>query len=73
MYELFHARYKLFKNVYLNRSKDAIELMIRDALIEANPKYNFINKIYDPEEYSKLNDNILYEIEYSKDKSLKKA
>jgi len=36
VYELFHARYKLFKNVYLNRGKDALELMIQDILVEAN-------------------------------------
>lgn len=36
VYELFHARYKLFKNVYINRGKDAIDIMIRDILLEAN-------------------------------------
>ena len=73
MYELFHARYKLFKNVYLNRGKDALELMIQDILVEANLKYNFLEIIRNPEEYTKLNDNIIHEIALSKDPSLKKA
>jgi len=47
--------------------------MIRDALVESNSKFDFISKIYDPEEYYKLNDNIIYEIEHSKEPELKKA
>ena len=41
--------------------------MIRDALIESNSKYNFIESIQDPEKYYKLNDNIIFEIEWSKE------
>ncbi|CAG8478065.1 35286_t:CDS:2 [Gigaspora margarita] len=36
-----------------------------DALVKANSKYHFEDIIYDSEEYIKLNDSILYEIEYS--------
>jgi len=39
--------------------------MIQDILVEANQKFNFLEIIRSPEEYTKLNDNILHEIEFS--------
>ncbi|KAF0521644.1 HD phosphohydrolase domain-containing protein [Gigaspora margarita] len=65
IYEMFHARYFLHKRIYNHRVTRAINFMIRDALVKANSKYHFEQIIYDPEKYIKLNDSILYEIEYS--------
>lgn len=33
LYELFHARYSMFKQVYSHRTGKAIELMITDAFM----------------------------------------
>ena len=47
--------------------------MIRDILLEANVTYKFCEKVHDPVEYAKLNDNIIHEIKYSQDVKLKRA
>ncbi|RIB16911.1 hypothetical protein C2G38_2246724 [Gigaspora rosea] len=65
IYEMFHTRYFLHKRIYNHRVTRAINFMIRDALVKANSKYHFEEIIKDPELYIKLNDSILYEIEYS--------
>jgi len=47
--------------------------MIQDILLNANPVFNFIEKIYDPIQYTRLTDNIIHEIEFSEDPALKKS
>ncbi|CAG8692659.1 27148_t:CDS:2 [Dentiscutata erythropus] len=64
IYEMFHTRYSLHKRIYNHRVTRAINFMIRDALVEANSVYQFQKIINVPEEYIKLNDSILYKIEY---------
>jgi HD superfamily phosphohydrolase len=68
---LFQTRYKLFKEVYLHRKSIAIDLMVKDALILSNSHFNFLEAIYNPEEYVKLDDGILNTIlnfnEYDED------
>lgn len=39
LWRLFQSRHKMFKDVYTHRVCQAIDLMVSDALIEANPKY----------------------------------
>ncbi|CAG8591211.1 4571_t:CDS:10, partial [Cetraspora pellucida] len=73
IYEMFHTRYSLYKRVYTHRVTRALNFMMRDALLKANPIYHFENVIFDPEEYIKLNDSILYEIEYSEKPELKES
>lgn len=46
---VFHTRYKLFKDAYSHRVCKAIDLMIVDALLEANPVYKFQDRITNPE------------------------
>ena len=51
IYDLFQSRYRMFKQVYLNRISVGIELMIKDVFLQANPYYNFpgfsiLNKIW---------------------------
>jgi hypothetical protein len=41
--------------------------MVSEALINANSKYHFEKIIQDPNEYMKLTDHILKEIEFSKE------
>jgi HD superfamily phosphohydrolase len=66
LYEMFHTRYSLFKRVYTHRVGKAIELMIVDALLLADPYLHLSEAIDSPEEYSNLTDSVLREIEKSK-------
>lgn len=65
---IFSSRYYLFKKVYQHKVCQGIDLMIRDCLILADPVYKFEDKINNVEEYLKLSDNILLQIENSKAK-----
>lgn len=71
--QVFHTRYKLFKDVYTHRVCKAIDYMIVDALMEANPVFQFQNKIHDPDQYVHLTDNVLSLIENSKKPELAKS
>ncbi len=51
----------------------AVDLMIVDALLEANDVYKFQEKIYDPAAYTNLTDGILATIECSRKLELKKS
>jgi HD superfamily phosphohydrolase len=65
---IYSSRYNLFKKVYTHKVVQAIDLMLRDCLIQADPVYKFLEKVNDVEEYLKLNDYILVDIEKSNDK-----
>jgi hypothetical protein len=55
-------RYKLFKDAYNHRVCQAIDHMITDALVEANPVFHFVDNLYNPDEYVKYTDDILNHI-----------
>ena len=69
--QVFQTRYKLFKECYSHRVCKAIDYMIVDALIAANQVYHFEEKIRDPEAYVDLTDNVLTNIENSRNPELK--
>ncbi|CAO3678225.1 unnamed protein product [Rhizopus stolonifer] len=73
LYEMFHTRYSLFKQIYTHRVGAAIELMIVDALLEANDHLKLSEKIDNPEDYLYLTDNIVHTIEGSKGPELEKS
>ncbi|CAG8433581.1 10901_t:CDS:10 [Diversispora eburnea] len=73
IYELFHTRYSLHKRIYTHRVSKAIDYMVRDALVEADPVFHIADSIDNPEEYLKLSDSILTRIEYSDDPGLEKS
>ncbi|XP_075701887.1 deoxynucleoside triphosphate triphosphohydrolase SAMHD1-like [Rhinoderma darwinii] len=70
MYDLFYTRFSLHKRAYQHRVSNAIEIMITDALLEAN-KHNIINKdtisscVDDMKAYSQLTDYIFQDILHS--------
>jgi len=66
VYGMFQSRYKLFKNVYTEKSSMAIDYMVADALLEASGIYKYLDYIYDPLEYIKLTDCLVESISYSK-------
>ncbi|ORZ14001.1 HD phosphohydrolase domain-containing protein [Absidia repens] len=73
LYELFHSRYSLFKRIYTHRVGKAIELMITDALLAADPHLNISSAVHNPEDYLNLTDDILRSIERSKSSELAEA
>lgn len=60
--ELFHARCRMFRDIYASQSSVAVDLMLRDALIYSSEFYNLKEKIPDPECYCQLDDGILSNI-----------
>lgn len=67
------ARYKLFKECYSHRVCRAIDFMIVDALMLANPVYKFQESIFSPADYTNITDDILSHIENSKSYELQKS
>ena len=81
VYEMFHTRFFLFKRIYTHRtcksqkdvrrkasnnySAKAVELMIVDAIIKAEPFLNLKESINDPKDYLRVTDSILERIEFS--------
>ncbi len=72
-YEIFHLRYSLFKRVYSHRVSKAVEYMICDALLAADPVLKISDAIWDPKRYVRLTDCILREIENSTDPKLERS
>jgi HD superfamily phosphohydrolase len=73
LYQLFHIRYSLFKQVYTHKVSTAIEYMIRDILIAANSELRLGDAIHDMASYLYLNDTILTIIERSATPQLQQA
>lgn len=72
--KLFQSRYDLYKSIYNHLTVHSIEIILCDVLKAAqNVLYDFREVIFDPEQYTYLTDNILYEIQVSEDERLKKA
>lgn len=64
------ARFNMFKQVYSHRAATAIELMIADALVLANPTEHYDEALQDVEKYLKLNDSCLHQIYTSSNSEL---
>merc|ERR1719419_180840 len=63
LFNLFEARYKMFKIVYSHKAGKAIELMICDVLKAANEYFQITAKTDSVEAYLGLTDHIMTEIE----------
>lgn len=73
VYSVFQDRFSLFQQVYSHKVGQAIGLMIRDAVLNAESVLNLRNVIQDPTEYWKLTDDILYRLEESTEPELNKT
>lgn len=73
LYEMFHTRYSMWKRVYTHRVGKAFELMVVDALLEADPYLHISDSVFDPLDYVNMTDCILKEIERSKAPELQKS
>lgn len=70
IYDMFHTRYRFHKDIYNHKTVKVIELMIGDALVKANNKYNF-GSMLGTTEFLSLDDSIYSNILFSDDKDLK--
>ncbi|KAI4314317.1 hypothetical protein L6164_027238 [Bauhinia variegata] len=73
IHKLFATRADLHRTAYTHAKVKAIELMVIDALVEANPHLGIASSIQDPSEFWKLDDSILKTIEVSSGKKLKSS
>ena len=73
LYELFHTRYSLHKQVYSHRVSKSIEYMICDVFLLADPVMHIADATEDVAAYAKLTDCVLKEIENSVDPRLEAA
>ena len=68
---LFQTRYRLHKEIYNHPVVKSIEYMIKDVLYLCEEELQISKKITNPEDFVKLNDNIISIIEFSNSKSIK--
>eukprot|EP01100_Stratorugosa_tubuloviscum_P013612 TRINITY_DN6918_c1_g1_i1.p1 TRINITY_DN6918_c1_g1~~TRINITY_DN6918_c1_g1_i1.p1 ORF type:complete len:476 (-),score=153.34 TRINITY_DN6918_c1_g1_i1:93-1520(-) len=73
IYEMFHTRYSLHKQIYTHKVSRAIEYMLSDVFTEANSCLHITDALSDPTKYINLSDSILKKIEISKKSGLTKA
>ncbi|CAK8532902.1 unnamed protein product [Lathyrus sativus] len=73
IHKLFATRADLYRTVYTHPKVKAIELMVVDALVQANAYLQISDTIQDPAEYWKLDDSIIKTIETSPLEELKEA
>lgn len=68
--EMFHTRYSMHKTVYTHSVTKAIDHMMVDALVEADRHLQISHRIFDASSYITLTDDIISEIQFSKDQEL---
>ncbi|XP_022802399.1 deoxynucleoside triphosphate triphosphohydrolase SAMHD1-like isoform X1 [Stylophora pistillata] len=82
LYEMFHTRDSLHRRAYQHKTKNIIEIMIKEALLKADRHVLFKGKkkkfpiskcIDDMEAYIKLTDNVFYKILNSSEPKLEEA
>ena len=72
--KLFQARYDLYKTIYNHLTVHSVEIILCDVLKASHGiLYNFDEVIFDPEKYTYLTDNIIYDITVSEDARLAPA
>ncbi|KAI8872064.1 HD-domain/PDEase-like protein [Ramicandelaber brevisporus] len=73
IWEMFQARYSLFKRIYTHRAAQGIELMLADILIAADPVMGISKSVDNMEEYIHMTDGLLGLIAGGKDPGLADA
>lgn len=67
IYELCASRFKLHKIIYNHKAAKAIEYMIIDGLMAAEPHMKIADRIFNPSKFLYLTDDILYRIQSSEE------
>ncbi|KAH7881867.1 hypothetical protein F5I97DRAFT_474016 [Phlebopus sp. FC_14] len=73
IYELCYMRFSLHKRIYNHKTTKAIEYMIIDALLQAEPHMKIADLVNKPQKYVFLTDNLLNKIEESTEEELEEA
>lgn len=73
IYELCYTRFSLHKRIYNHKTAKAIEHMIVDAMLAAEPYLKIASDINDPKKYLALTDDIKTEIQRSEAPELLEA
>jgi deoxynucleoside triphosphate triphosphohydrolase SAMHD1 len=72
IFDLFYTRYRLHKDIYNHKTSKIIELMLGDALIEAQDVFDW-KDIISNEEFLKIDDSIYNFILFSENEELQKS
>lgn len=67
---VYDLRHEMFKAIYNHKRAQAIDLMMRDVLVAADPYFDFLGNLRRPEIYRYWTDSIVKRIERSKDSRL---
>ncbi|KII96196.1 hypothetical protein PLICRDRAFT_151364 [Plicaturopsis crispa FD-325 SS-3] len=70
IYELCYTRFSLHKRIYNHKTAKAIEYMIIDGLLAAEPHMKIAEQVDKPDKYVFLTDDIMTRIEMSSDPEL---
>ena len=70
---VYDLRFEMYRAIYNHKRAQAIELMIRDILVKADPYFNFLETLSKPEKYTNLTDLIIKRIERSNEPILKES
>ncbi|KAI0922134.1 hypothetical protein AcW1_004083 [Taiwanofungus camphoratus] len=73
IYELCYTRFSLHKRIYNHKTAKAIEYMIVDALLAAEPHMNFAQDIFHPKKLLHLTDDLKARIERTEEPELAEA
>ncbi|KZT23172.1 HD-domain/PDEase-like protein [Neolentinus lepideus HHB14362 ss-1] len=73
LYELCYTRFSLHKRIYNHKTAKAIEYMIIDALLAAEPHMKIAEQVFNPEKYVYLTDDLMSRIEMSEDPELEES
>ena len=66
LYELFHIRWTLHRQVYQHKTSQIIEAMLTEALLLADDKFKISASIHNMERFTEMTNSIFYEILKSK-------
>ncbi|CAK0787043.1 hypothetical protein CVIRNUC_010259 [Coccomyxa viridis] len=64
IFEVFSTRARMFRSVYLHKKANAVEHMIMDAFVEADPFFKLADATEDAQAFALLDDSILKTIEH---------
>ncbi|KAI0041582.1 HD-domain/PDEase-like protein [Auriscalpium vulgare] len=73
IYEVCYQRFSLHKRIYNHKTVRAIEYMLVDAIMAAEPYMKIAEQIEDPKMYLRLTDNIMPFIERTENPELEEA
>ncbi|KAH7927042.1 HD-domain/PDEase-like protein [Leucogyrophana mollusca] len=73
IYELCYTRFSLHKRIYNHKTTKAIEYMVIDALLAAEPTMKIAENVDKPKRYVFLTDDILSRIESTDDDALEES